>query len=182
MKAVRSTRGINNPYVRRMVGNVVGRDPLKVLAETPVRVRRAVAGMTPRQLAVPHAEGKWAARRILAHLVDAEITFSFRLRMAIAESGKRLQAIDQDKWSAVLHAGPLSIRDELALFGALRKYNLLMLHSLPARAWKRFGMHEERGKETVERMVELYAGHDINHLRQIEAVSSMKKASGRRER
>ena len=36
--------------------------------------------------------------------------------------------------------------------------------------WKQFGIHAERGEESVERIVEMMAGHDINHLRQIEAI------------
>jgi hypothetical protein len=31
-------------------------------------------------------------------------------------------------------------------------------------------MHAERGKETIEHLVRLYAGHDLNHLSQIEAM------------
>lgn len=31
-------------------------------------------------------------------------------------------------------------------------------------------MHSERGKETVKRVVELMAGHDLNHLKQIKAI------------
>jgi len=29
-------------------------------------------------------------------------------------------------------------------------------------------MHAERGKETIEHIVRLIAGHDVNHLKQIE--------------
>lgn len=39
-----------------------------------------------------------------------------------------------------------------------------------ARDWKLYGIHEERGKETLELMVQMLAGHDINHLRQIENI------------
>jgi hypothetical protein len=31
-------------------------------------------------------------------------------------------------------------------------------------------MHSERGQETLEQMVRMTAGHDINHLRQIEVI------------
>jgi hypothetical protein len=29
-------------------------------------------------------------------------------------------------------------------------------------------LHAERGKETIEHLVRLYAGHDLNHLAQVE--------------
>jgi hypothetical protein len=30
--------------------------------------------------------------------------------------------------------------------------------------WNNYGMHSERGKETVTRVTEMMAGHDLNHL------------------
>jgi len=35
------------------------------------------------------------------------------------------------------------------------------------------GLHAERGKETITHLIQLYAGHDINHLKQIEALIQM---------
>ena len=45
-----------------------------------------------------------------------------------------------------------------------------MLKKLSKQQWDCYGVHTERGKETVRRAVELIAGHDINHLRQIHAI------------
>jgi hypothetical protein len=36
--------------------------------------------------------------------------------------------------------------------------------------WDFYGMHSERGKETVTRVAEMLAGHDINHLNQIRLI------------
>ena len=41
---------------------------------------------------------------------------------------------------------------------------------MPRSTWKRYGLHPERGKETVRRTLELVAGHDLNHLDQIRAI------------
>jgi hypothetical protein len=35
-------------------------------------------------------------------------------------------------------------------------------------------MHSERGQETIEHIARMFAGHDINHLRQIERILSGK--------
>ena len=35
-------------------------------------------------------------------------------------------------------------------------------------------MHQERGKETVARVTEMFAGHDLNHLKQIERLAGGK--------
>jgi hypothetical protein len=36
-------------------------------------------------------------------------------------------------------------------------------------------VHSERGEESIERIVQMMAGHDINHVRQIEAILVRKK-------
>ena len=35
-------------------------------------------------------------------------------------------------------------------------------------------MHSERGKETVTQIVRMYAGHDLNHLAQVEKIAKEK--------
>jgi hypothetical protein len=37
-------------------------------------------------------------------------------------------------------------------------------------------MHSERGEETVQHIARMYAGHDLNHLGQIERILAGKKA------
>ena len=39
-------------------------------------------------------------------------------------------------------------------------------------------MHAERGKETVRHLIRLYAGHDLNHLHQIERLAAQLDANG----
>jgi hypothetical protein len=45
-----------------------------------------------------------------------------------------------------------------------------LLKSLSPEQWKHYGMHAERGQESIEQIVRLLAGHDINHLQQIERI------------
>jgi hypothetical protein len=42
--------------------------------------------------------------------------------------------------------------------------------------WKHHGVHAERGVESVERIAQMMAGHDINQLEQVAAMLSSKKA------
>jgi hypothetical protein len=38
-------------------------------------------------------------------------------------------------------------------------------------------MHSERGEETIERILHMMAGHDLNHLQQIERILAAKPKS-----
>ena len=95
----------------------------------------------------------------------------FRIRKVIAEPGSRLQAYDQDRWAKYLHYEDVDFRKKLNLFTALRQAHLSLIQLLSPKEWKRYGIHEERGKETVARVAEMFAGHDLNHLKQIERLA-----------
>jgi uncharacterized damage-inducible protein DinB len=176
MKPVTGVDTIEDAYVARMVSNVIGKDPLEVLARTPKRLRKLVKGLKKKQLHAQPAPGKWSIAQLVSHLADSEIVLAFRLRMTLAQSGSPLQAMDQEKWAAGLNYADADVDEQVELFSALRRSHLALWHSLRDEDWDKYGIHEERGKETVERITQHFAGHDINHLNQIEAIrKSFKK-------
>jgi hypothetical protein len=179
MKKIRSLKGINDPYSRRILGHVLNRDAVKILRSTPVKLRRLLKGLTGKQLNRAPVKGKWTITQLICHLTDTELVLSFRLRMAIAESGKPLQAIDEKLWAKRLGYPAGDVRERLALLTLLRKENVRLLRSLAPASWERFGMHEERGKETVARMAQMYAGHDVNHVAQILSIRRSLLKGGR---
>jgi hypothetical protein len=162
---------VTNPYVRRILSNVIGCDPLRVLASTPKEVKRLIRGLSDRQLSTRPEPGKWSIAEIICHLSDSEVVFAWRLRMTLAQSGARLEATDEMLWAEHLGYVVHRIRPKLNIFVALRQDHVDMLRALGPAAARRFGIHAERGRETVERMAQLFAGHDVNHLRQITRIS-----------
>jgi len=58
----------------------------------------------------------------------------------------------------------------------LRENNLAMLRALPRELWENYGMHAERGKETIAHLARMFAGHDTNHILQVEAVAHQLKS------
>jgi hypothetical protein len=173
MRPLRSVAGITDPYTHRILSNVINKDPLSVFALTPRRLRSLLKGISRRQAQRAPAKDKWSIQQIVCHLCDSEIVLGFRLRMALAQSGCRLQAMDEKLWARNLGYDKVFLDEKIALFEKMRKDHVRTLRSLPSPAWKRFGIHEERGKETIERMVQMYAGHDLNHLKQIRSIRSL---------
>jgi hypothetical protein len=57
----------------------------------------------------------------------------------------------------------------------VREANLALYKSLAPEQWKHHGLHAERGEETLEHIARLMAGHDLNHLHQIERILAPKK-------
>lgn len=154
-------------YADRITSYVRGADHLGILRSTPKTITALLRGKTVAFLKKQSASGKWSIAQILAHLADSEIVLAYRLRLVAAASGTPIQAFDQDLWQS--NAGYLqhTPREALELFSVLRGTNVAFLTSLKPEQWNLFGLHAERGQESIIRMVEMYAGHDVNHLRQI---------------
>jgi uncharacterized damage-inducible protein DinB len=159
-------------YKQRIFGYLAESDPLKVQSATPKKLERMVARASASKLRKQPAPGKWSISEILAHLADVELVVGYRIRTILGAPGTPIQAFDQDKWAQAMNYSKADPRRSLERFSAVRKANLTLLKSLSPSQWKYHGMHAERGEESVETIVRLSAGHDINHLRQIEKILS----------
>ena len=161
-------------YMQRISGYIEGKQPLVVQAATAKKLARLIKGVPTSKLRKRPAPGKWSISEILAHLADAEIVGSFRMRLILGAPGTPIAAFDQDSWVTSGHYEKRDPRKSVEQFRVLREANLALLKSLTPEQWKHFGMHSERGQETIETVVLMFAGHDINHLKQIEQILSKK--------
>ena len=162
-------------YIQRIMAQLGGRDPLKVQASTAAKLGRLIQRAPSAKLRKRPAPGKWSAREILAHLADSEIVVGWRMRQILGAPGTPIQAFDQDAWAAAGHYEKRDARKSLEQFRASREANLGMLKSLTPEQWKHHGMHSERGVETIEHITCMMAGHDLNHLGQVERIVAPKK-------
>ena len=92
------------------------------------------------------------------------------MRRILGAPGTAIEAYDQEKWAEAENNAKRDPQAALGVFKALRAANLKLLKSLKPEQWKHFGMHAERGEESIERITQMIAGHDINHVIQIEAI------------
>lgn len=157
-------------YVRKTEAYRAGRDPIRLMRGHAGRLERAVGGLTTAQLRRRPAPGKWSIADILGHLLDTEVVYGYRYRMALCESGSPIQGYDQAGWAKTFRGRRVSTAALLRRIRQLREVNLELVTGVPRSWWTRYGMHSERGKETVRRTLELIAGHDLNHLDQIMAI------------
>jgi uncharacterized damage-inducible protein DinB len=151
-----------NPYA-----NFLGdQDPIPVLAATAGRLHQLTTHLTDEQLNQAPAPGKWSIREILAHLADCELVFSFRLRQTLAEDHAIIQPFDQERWAQRYAA--YDVVAAFALFQAARNWNLRLLTTITEADRHRPTTHPERGTMTFWTIIETMAGHDINHLQQLD--------------
>ena len=157
-------------YTQRIVSYMEGKQPLSVQSATAKKLARLIQGVSSAKLQKRPAADKWSVAEILAHLADAEIVGGFRMRLILGAPGSPVVAFDQDSWVKSGHYEKRDPRKSLEQFRVVREANLSLLKSLTPDQWKHYGMHSERGQESIEHIVRMFAGHDLNHMRQIEAI------------
>jgi hypothetical protein len=167
-------------YIQRILSHVEGHDAIKVQRATTAKLKKLIQGRTSRELKWKPEPGKWSMAEIVAHLADVEIVASWRLRSVIGANGTAIQPFDQDVWASVFQYAKSDTKRSLEVFRVLRENNLAMLKALPPASWDNYGMHAERGKETIAHLARMFAGHDTNHIRQLESIATQLKNAGRK--
>ena len=163
-------------YRQRMLNHLEGRDPLKLQAAAPKTLARLLKGVSASKARKQPAPGKWSIAEIAAHLADTELVGGYRIRTILGAPGAPIQGFDQDAWAATMQYNKRDLRKSLAQYTALREANLTLLKTLSPEQWTQHGVHSERGNESVEMIVRMFAGHDLNHFAQIERILGKKGA------
>jgi hypothetical protein len=154
-----------NPYEKFLDGRSVQ----EILAATPDALAGLIESIGSAKTGVPPAPGKWSPAQIICHLADCELVFAFRLRQTLAEDNHTVQPFDQDKWAAQYGGIPAS--QALHVFSGMRGWNLQLLRTTLPQAAPRKVTHPERGAMTFQTIVETMAGHDLNHLGQLQRIA-----------
>jgi uncharacterized damage-inducible protein DinB len=154
-----------NPYARFLDGT----EPIPVITATVERLHALIDPLTPAQADRAPEPGKWSIREIMAHLADCELVFSVRLRQTMAEEHHIVQPFDQNLWAERYAA--YDLKSAFEMFTAARNWNLKFLTTITEDDRHHPVTHPERGTMTLWTIVETIAGHDINHLQQIERIA-----------
>jgi DinB superfamily len=153
-------------YRERLLGLLGDRDTLEALRENAQRVEAVARKLGAAGLSRSYGPGKWTGRQVLAHLADAEMATGFRVRQVLSEDNHRIQGWDEGRWAQ--RYADADAESALASYQALRRWNLDLFRRLSPADLEREGVHPERGAETLGSILRILAGHDLNHLGQLE--------------
>jgi DinB superfamily len=163
------------------------------MRDSVARIRAVAGGWRPDQFSRSYAPGKWDARQILTHLAQSEIALGYRARMALTTPGYAAQPFDQDAWMNIeaggavgadvagqpgspaearsAKVGGLTGHDALDAFVGTAVLNIALFASLSDRDRAITLSHPEYGALTVDWIIHQMAGHQIHHLKQLEAIA-----------
>lgn len=162
-------------YRKRMYGYIEGQDPLKLEAAAPTKLAKLLKGVSPAVARKRPAPDRWSIAEIVAHIADTELVSGYRIRAILGQPGTQIIGFDQDAWVTALHYDKRDLKKSYEQYRALREANLALLKSLTPEQWSHAGMHSERGPESVETILRMMAGHDLNHFSQIEKILAAKR-------
>ena len=142
---------------------------IEAAERSPREIATAVSGLPDKTLRYKPSPDKWSILEMLAHLVDMETLYAYRMRQMIADKDPQIAPIDQDEWARNLGYTEESAPELLALYGLNRHHNLQLLRRLKAADLEKGAFHpEHKRKVTVAEIVGMMAKHGPNHLEQIE--------------
>lgn len=159
-----------HPMLRDEIAVLGDADPFVSQRQSASRIRRLIAGLDDEALHWRPAPGEWTIAETLAHLVQTEIVYAYRYRAIVANPYNPIPGYDQEAWASELPEAQRAPAELLTELDALKTINVTYLERLTPAQRARWGVHAERGPESVAALIGAIAGHDILHERQIAEV------------
>lgn len=167
-----SDRQATDSYVRALLELLGKRDPIGILDDVIPQIESLTRGVSPENLRRPEGPEKWSIIQVVQHLADTDLVVGYRMRRILAEDSPAIEGYDQDRWAASLHYDRAGLKEAIMQLRGVRTGNLRLIRSLTDKERARIGIHAERGPESVWRLTELAAAHDLVHRNQIARIKS----------
>jgi hypothetical protein len=140
------------------------------IAETPARMRAAIAGLSESQLDTPYRPEGWTVRQVAHHVPDSHINSYVRFRLALTEDEPVIKPYQEARWAELSDARAMPVEPSLVLLESLHARWVPLLRSLSDADWKRSFRHPELGLVSLENNAALYAWHGRHHVAHIAAL------------
>ena len=137
------------------------------IAETPARMRAAVAGLSAEQLETRYRPGGWTVRQVVHHVPDSHMNAYTRFKLALTEDAPTIKPYDEARWAELEDGRGAPIELSLGLLEALHARWVMVLRSVAERDFARPFTHPEIGRVNLDWLVAQYAWHGRHHVAHI---------------
>lgn len=142
-------------------------EAIQKIADTPLRIRAAVAGLSQSQLDTPYREGGWTVRQVVHHVPDSHVNAYVRLKLALTEDKPTIKPYAEDKWARLADTAATPIATSLTLLETVHERFVILLRSLSDSDFSRKLIHPEHGERDLNWLAFLYAWHGAHHTAHI---------------
>lgn len=142
----------------------------------PVKLSKAVAGLTKNQLNTKYRPNGWTIRQVINHCADSHMNSLVRFKLALTEKKPTIKPYFEDRWAELVDSRVITITSALKMLEGLHQRWTVLLKSLSKEDLKRSFIHPEQGREIkLDETISLYAWHCKHHLAHI---INLKKRKG----
>jgi uncharacterized damage-inducible protein DinB len=146
------------------------RERIDQIAETPARLRAAVAGLTAEQLDTPYRPGGWTVRQVVHHVPDSHLNAYIRFKWALTEHEPAIKTYDQARWAELPDTREVPVEVSLALLENLHRRWVALLRSLAAADFEKTLYHPDHGVINLDQLLCIYAWHGRHHTAHVTAL------------
>lgn len=134
------------------------------IAETPQRMRAAVAGLGEDQLQTPYRDGGWTVRQLVHHVADSHMNAYMRFKLALTEDCPTIKPYNEAEWAKLPDSALTPLETSLRLLEGVHERWLHVLGSLKEQDFSRKLNHPEMGILELDKLLALYAWHGQHHV------------------
>ncbi|MBM2839847.1 MAG: putative metal-dependent hydrolase [Bacteroidetes bacterium] len=145
-------------------------DLIQQIAEAPVHLRKAVAGLSAEQLDTPYRPGGWTVRQVAHHLPDSHLNAYVRMKLALTESQPTIKPYNEKLWAELHDVKTAPVETSLTLLESLHERWVLLLRSLAPEDFLKTMLHPENGVINLDFIVQMYSWHGRHHVAHITAL------------
>ncbi|MFZ4576198.1 MAG: DinB family protein [Phycisphaerales bacterium] len=130
-------------------------------------LHHAVQGLTHAELVAPPAGpgmGAWSIKQVVVHMWHSDLAATHRMCRMAVEDKPLLIAYDETAFADGLSYHEVDTQTVCELFRLNRLHTASMLERLPAAAFERTGVHNQRGLVTLRDMLKIYVDHVDHHM------------------
>ncbi|CAA9340712.1 MAG: Putative metal-dependent hydrolase YfiT [uncultured Cytophagales bacterium] len=140
---------------------------IRIVAETPEKLREAVRGLSPGQLDTPYRPGGWTVRQVVHHLPDSHLNSYVRFKLALTEERPVIKPYEEDRWAELADTFNTPTEVSVTLLESLHVRWVNLLRALTEAEWRRTFLHPQNGEMPLTQVLALYAWHGAHHVAHI---------------
>ena len=138
------------------------------IAATPAKLRAAIKGLSPEQLATPYRPGGWTVMQVVHHLPDSHMNAYCRVKLALTESQPAIKPYDEAKWAELPDYAKTRAEVSLTLLESLHDRWVTLWRSMSPADFQRGYFHPDHGRViSLPRVLWMYAWHGRHHVAHI---------------
>jgi hypothetical protein len=156
------------PFYQTYIDALPARGTAKSLLKSSFKTTTTILANLPEtQGDYAYEAGKWTIKEVIAHLIDTERVFAFRLLWFMRHDNAPLPGFNQDHWMEYVAVQDRSIRDLVKEWKSVRD-NTLFLLAQCSEEQSRFTGTASNWKISVRALFYIIVGHHLHHQRVLE--------------